>query len=461
MTNTKLIAVMATLWCGCGDGNAVTPPPDAPNQPPIDGALPDGPSVDDFSAAELALLAQLTPLGDVPPDPTNAFADDPKAAALGQMLFFDKDFSGALVVGDDGTNGGMGQAGQTGKVSCHSCHSVGSEALDDRRSKPGNVSLGTNFMGRNSLGLVNSAFYTWTNWGGRFDSQWSLPLAVSEGGVTMRSTRLDIAHLIFAKYRTEYDAIFPVPLDPDLDPSSANASRFPPSGKPKALATDPDGAFELMTADDRGIVNRIFANYGKAIAAYMRTLVSREAPFDRYVAGDRGAINEAAKRGLHTFLAKCTGCHIGTNFTDNEFHALAVPQTGLHVPAADNGRFQDVPALLGSAFNVNGVFSDNTTTGKLDGLVQEESQRGQFRTKSLRNIAGAGPYMHAGQFATLEEVVAFYNVGGGDVGTTGIVKDPTIQPLGLSTQDSADLVEFLKTLTGKPIAAQLLVDTSK
>jgi cytochrome c peroxidase len=361
MTNTNLKAAMATLWCGCGDGNAVTPPLDAPNQPPIDGAIPDGPSVDDFSAAELALLAQLTPLGDVPADPTNAFADDPKAAALGQMLFFDKDFSGALVVGDDGTNGGMGQVGQTGKVSCHSCHSVGSEALDDRRSKPGNVSLGTNFMGRNSLGLVNSAFYTWTNWGGRFDSQWSLPLAVSEGGVTMRSTRLDIAHLIFAKYRTEYDAIFPVPLDPDLDPSSANASRFPPSGKPKALATDPDGAFELMTAEDRGIVNRIFANYGKAIAAYMRTLVSREAPFDRYVAGDRGAITEAAKRGLHTFLAKCTR-HITTSRTTTSTPGRT--QTGLHVPATDNGRFQDVP---GRSSVQRTAVQRQTTTGKLDG----------------------------------------------------------------------------------------------
>jgi len=451
--------ILLVLAAACGDNGdrPITPTPDSP--PPMPDSPP-GPGLDDFTDAERALLERLTPLGPVPADPTNAFADDPEAAALGQMLFFDKDFSGPLVVGDDGTNGGVGRPGEVGKVSCASCHAVGSVALDDRRSQPNNVSLGTNFMGRNSLGLVNSSYYQWTNWGGRFDSQWSLPTAVAENATTMRSTRLDVVHLIFAKYRTEYDAIFPVPLDPALDPAAADASRFPPSGKP-AGPTEPPGVFESMTPEDRLIVNRIYANYGKALAAYMRTLTSANAPFDRYVAGDRSAITDGAKRGLHTFLAKCTGCHIGPNFADDDFHALAVPQIGPHVPATDFGRFQDVNGLLGSAFNSNGVFSDDTTTGRLTGLVQEEAQRGKFRTKSLRNVAGSGPFMHAGQLATLEDVVEFYNAGGGDVGTTGIVKDPLIVPLGLDTQQKADLVEFLGTLTGEPIPAHLVVDTSK
>jgi cytochrome c peroxidase len=277
----------------------------------------------------------------------------------------------------------------------------------------------------------------------------------------MRSTRLQIAHLLFAKYRTEYDATFPVALDPALDPAAADAARFPPAGKPKPLATDPDGAFELMTAADRAIVNTIFVNYGKALAAYTRTLVSRNAAFDRYVAGDKTAISTAAKRGLHTFLARCTGCHTGPNLADDDFHALGVPQTGPNVPATDNGRFQDVPPLLASPFNTNGAFSDDTTTGRLTGLAQVESQRGQFRTKSLRNVAHSAPYMHAGQFATLEDVVAFYNAGGGDVGTTGIVKDARIVPLGLSAGEAADLVELLHALSGEPVPTPRLVDTSK
>ncbi len=455
------LALLALALIACGDDNQTQSPPDSP-PPPTDSPPADSPpGVDDYTPAEMALLAQLTPLGAPPADPTNAHADDPKAAALGQMLFFDKSFSGGLVVADDGTNGGLGKVGDTGKVSCQSCHAVGSDALDDRRSKPNNVSLGTNFMTRNSLGLVNSSFYAWTNWAGRFDSQWSLPLAVAEGATTMKSTRLQVVHMLFDKYRTEYDAAFAVPLDAALDPTAADAARFPASGKPKATAADPDGVFEGMTAGDRLIANTIYANFGKALAAYMRTLVSGNAPFDRYVAGDRTAIGESAKRGVHLFLEHCTGCHIGPNFADDQFHALAVPQTGAHVPAVDNARFNDVVALIASPFNTAGVFSDDTTTGKLTGLVQVEAQRGQFRTKSLRNIAEAGPYMHAGQFATLADVVAFYNVGGGDVGATGIVKDPEMVPLNLTAGEQADLVAFLGTLTGERVPVARLVDTSK
>lgn len=448
--NTRFVLAMAL--CACGDDTTIAPSPDASP----DAATPDAPGLDDFTTEERAVLDTLSPLGAVPADPTNAFADTANAAALGQMLFFDKTFSGALVVGDDGTNGGVGQIGETDKVSCHSCHAVGSDALDDRRSRPNNVSLGTNFTPRNALGLVNAAYYKWTNWAGRFDSQWSLPTAVVENPATMNGTRLEVAHLLFAKYRAEYDAIFPVPLDARLDPNHPNAAELPASGKPG------QPAFDTMLDADKAIINRIHANYGKAIAAYMRTLVSRNAPFDRYLAGDRNAISDPAKRGIRVFIAKnCASCHSGPNFADDDFHVIGVPQTGLHVPAADNGRFQDVPGLLVSVFNVNGPFSDNTTTGKLDGLVQADPQKGQFRTKSLRSISGSGPYMHSGGFATLEDVVTFYNQGGGDVSATGFVKDSRIVPLALDAQQQADLVAFLNTLSGESVPLARMIDTSK
>jgi cytochrome c peroxidase len=153
-------------------------------------------------------------------------------------------------------------------------------------------------------------------------------------------------------------------------------------------------------------------------------------------------------------------CHSGPNFADDDFHVIGVPQTGPRVPATDNGRFQDVPGLLASAFNTNGVFSDNTTTGKLAGLAQDASQTGRFRTKSLRNLSQSGPFMHSGQFATLEEVVAFYVAGGGTP-PTGATKDPMLAPLTLSAQQQTDLVEFMKTLSGEPVSAELLTDTSK
>jgi len=447
----KIIIGVLLLSAACGDDKS----------PAIDAGVDVAvePDAGPLSAADLIEAAKLSPLPAVPADPTNAFADNAKAAALGQMLFFDKSYSGALAVADDGTNGGLGVVGSTGKVACSSCHAAGSDAMDDHRTRPNNVSLGTDFGTRNALGIVNSAFYKWTNWGGRFDSQWSLPLAVAENAKIMNSTRLEVAHMLYAKYRTEYNATFPVPLDAALDPLAADAARFPPAGKPKAAGAA-DGPWEGMTAADRDIVNRIFANYGKAMQAYMRKMVSRNAPFDRFVAGDTRAISLSAQRGLKVFLDSCVSCHSGPNFADDDFHVLGVPQTGPRVPATDNGRFADVPGLLASAFNTSGAFSDNTTTGKLTGLAQNAAQTGQFRTKSLRNLSASGPFMHSGQFATLEEVVAFYVAGGGTP-PTGATKDPMLSALTLSAQAQTDLVEFMKTLSGEPISAELLTDTSK
>lgn len=447
------------MLAACGGGSSAKPdappaPIDAPRSidAPVDSVDPNA-----LTPGEMAQVATLSPLPAVPADPTNAYADSTKAAALGQMLFFDKSYAGALAVGDDGTNGGLGMVGETGKVACASCHAVGSVDLDDRRSHPGNVSLGTDYGTRNALGVVNSAFYPWTNWAGRFDSQWSLPLAVAENAKIMKSTRLQVAHMLYAKYRTEYNATFPVPLDASLDPAAADAARFPAAGKPGDA-----GAFDNMAPADQLIVNTIFANYGKAVAAYMRLLVSGDSPFDRFAAGDHTALTSQEIHGLKVFLASgCIQCHSGPTFQDGQFHALLVPQTGDHVPAADLGRFTDITAMLASPFSTSGAFSDNTTTGKLTGLAQDASQQGQFRTKGLRNVAGSGPFMHSGQLATLRDVVDFYNAGGGDPGTTGIVLDPKLHALGLSNPDEDDLVAFLGALTGQVIDPMLVTDTSK
>lgn len=414
----------------------------------------------DAGAALMATARLFSPLPAVPADPTNAYADNANAATLGQRLYMDRSYSGPLAVGTDGGNGSLGDAGVRGLVSCFSCH--GSTSGADNRTIPNNVSLGTDFGTRNALGVVNASFHTWTNWGGRFDSQWSLPLAVAENAKIMGSTRLEVAHLLFAKYRADYDAIFPVPLDAALDPSATDAARFPAAGKPKAAMTDPDGPWELMTATDRAIVNRIYANYGKAIAAYMRKLVSRDAAFDSFAAGDASAISESAKRGFEVFAGKgrCATCHSGAAFTDNRFHALGVPQTGTRVPATDLGRFTDVAPLLTSAFNTAGAYSDAPDAGKLAGLAQGDVMRAQFRTPLLRGLSSSAPYMHSGQFDTLEQVIDFYDVGGGSVPDGG-TKSPLMLPLGLTTQEKADLAAFLRTLDGAPVDASLLVDTSR
>ena len=413
-----------------------------------------------WDATALTAARTHSPLPAVPADPTNQYADNQLAAELGQRLYFDRSYSGPLDVGTDGGNGSLGDAGVRGLVACVSCHA--SVAGDDNRTVPNHISLGTNYGTRNAPGVVNSSFYTWTNWGGRFDTQWSLPLAVAENPRIMKSSRLEVAHLIYDKYRADYDAIFTPPLDPALSPTAADAARFPPAGRPKANMNAADGPWELMTAADRAIVNRIFANYGKAIAAYMRKHVSRNAPFDRAAANNDSSISDAAKRGFLVFIGKgdCATCHSGPNFEDGQFHAIGVPQRGVGVPQDDFGRFADVPGLLGSAFNSAGAFSDKPDGGKLDGLSLSLTQMGQFRTKSLRGVGASAPYMHAGQHATLEQVIEFYDVGGGPVPDGG-TKDARVRPLGLTAQEKSDLAAFLRTLDGEPVPQALLMDTSR
>ena len=347
------------------------------------------------------------------------YADMAAAATLGQRLFFDKRYSGALATTEDPLIGGLGTMGDTGKIACASCHA--GRGLDDRRSKPGNVSLGADFLSRNSLPLVNASFYRWTNWAGRFAAQWELPMAVVENAKNMNGDRMRVVHLIFDKYKADYEAVFGGTLDAAI---GTDAARFPASAKPKP-AGGTDGPWEAMAAADREIANRIFVNFGKALEAYMRKLVSRNAPLDRFVAGNVDALGDDEIRGLKLFVggAGCISCHSGPTMSDGGFHNIGVQQTGAHVPASDNGRFADVTPLVGSAFNVDGVYSDNRTSGRLTGLTATppDTDKGLFRTASLRGIAETAPYMHAGQLATLEDVVAFYDRGGdaAAVGTQG------------------------------------------
>jgi cytochrome c peroxidase len=390
---------------------------------------------DALTTAERAALATLSPLPPVPADPTNAVADDPRAAALGQLLFFDEALAGPLLVDSE-----RGKAGELGKVSCRTCHA--GPALDDAGK---HLSVGAGRGTRNSPPLLNSVFYRWNNWGGRFDTPWALVLGALEKADVMNGSRLAVVHAVRTKYRAEYEAIFG-PLDAAL----ADPTRFPPAGKPGAPAWD------AMPPGDRRLVDTVFANTGKLIAAYMRLLVAREAPFDRFVAGEAMAISPAAKRGVRLFLRHCASCHAGPHFSDDEFHALAVAQFGAGVPDTDLGRFADVPDLLASPFNAAGAFGDAKRT--VD-VAQTPALRGQFRTPTLRNVAVTAPYMHAGQLATLDAVVAFYNAGGGNV--EGVVKDPEMKRLGLTVAQQSDLVAFMQTLTDTALPPALLADPSR
>ncbi|HEU4580561.1 MAG TPA: cytochrome c peroxidase [Polyangiaceae bacterium] len=413
---------------------------------------------DGFSEEEWELVRDLSPLDTSPPDnPFNEYATDPDAAAFGHQLFFDKDFSSAVKV-----QGPSGAVGETGKVACSTCHDPEAYFSDPRPT--GGMSHGTAYTERNSPSLVNAVYYEWFNWGGRADS------LATQGGGTLEtttnaaSTRLFVAHVVYAKYKDQYEAIFGA-LDPALDPAAPDADRFPPSGRAKSSPDAPDGPWELMSADDRQVINQIMANIGKSFEAYERNLVSGSSPFSRYLQDqDSRDFSPAARRGLALFIGKaaCNECHRGPTLTDNKFHNVGVLQAAdEHTPPVDEGRFEDIPALLRSQWNSAGRYSADPAAGeaKLAGLdTPDERTKGQFRTASLLNVAKTAPYFHNGSAATLEDVLWHYKMGGDDPGSYAGTLDPKARQLNLSETEVTDLIAFLNSLTGEPVAEQWRAD---
>lgn len=155
----------------------------------------------------------------------------------------------------------------------------------------------------------------------------------------------------------------------------------------------------------------------KAIASFERTVLSGNSAFDRFQAGDTSAISESAKRGFAVFMAKgnCAQCHPLPNFTDEEYHNLGV---GMNKPNPDLGRYK---------------------------VTKNEKDKGAFKTPTLRDVANTGPYLHDGSGETIEAVVAL--VGRGGIRNPHL--DEKMKPLKLTKKEQADLVEFLKTLTGE------------
>lgn len=171
--------------------------------------------------------------------------------------------------------------------------------------------------------------------------------------------------------------------------------------------------FKAAFGDEKVTIDRI----AQAIASFERTVVSGNSAWDRYAVGnDQGALDASAKRGLALFegKAKCSSCHAGFNLSDGIFHNLGV---GMKAAEPDLGRFK---------------------------VSAQEADKGAVKTPTLRDISKTAPYMHDGSQATLEEVVEYYNRGG----EPNPYLDPKIVSLGLSVQEKADLVAFMKSLDG-------------
>lgn len=380
-----------------------------------------------WSAAERVAIRSLWigGLGATPPDPSNRFADDPAAASLGHKLFFDPRLSG------------------NGRVSCASCHQPEREFQDG-------IPLGTGVgrTDRRTMPIAGTAHSPWQFWDGRKDSQWSQALAPLESAVEHGGTRARYAHVILRHYRGEYERVFG-PL-PELAGVPEVAG---PIDDPAARA-----AWDELAPAQREAVTRVFANIGKAIAAYERRLQPGASRFDRYaerIGEDgrppAGVLSREEEAGLRLFIgrASCTQCHNGPRLTDDQFHNTGVPAArGL---AEDLGRLRGTGQVLRDEFNCRGPYSDARPgeCAELDFLVPEgEPLVRAFKTPSLRGAAGRAPYMHAGQIATLPQVLAHYTRA--PAAPRGRSE---LRPLRLTRREQARIVAYLRSLNA-PVQAE-------
>ena len=283
-------------------------------------------------------------------------------ARLGRRLFFDPQLS------------------RTGLVSCATCHPPANAFAD-----PHPVSAGVDgrLGHRNAPSLVNLVWTSSFFWDGRettLEAQVTAPLANPD------EMDLPIAEAIRRL---------------DADPTYRRAFLL---------------AFDLPASED---------GLRRALALFIRTLVSGQSPYDQFLRGDAGALTPGARRGKDLFFterAACFHCHPAGPLTNDGFF-----NNGSHVLGGDVGR--------------------SAVTGRTGDL-------GKFKVPGLRNVAATAPYMHDGSLATLDAVVDHYVTGG----RGGPNTDAVIMPLTLSAADKADLVEFLHALTDAAFVARFLAD---
>ena len=359
-------------------------------------------------------LSQLEPM---PRDPSNRFADDSAAASLGRRLFFDTLLSA------------------NGRVSCGTCHDPARNFQDGTP-----VAQGVGVTDRRTMPVASTAWNSWQFWDGRKDSQWSQALGPLESAVEHGGTRTFYVHEIARRYARDYQAVFgALPVMQGL-PRHAG-----PAGDSSARA-----AWQRLGAERQDAINRAFANIGKAIAAFERRVQVTPSRFDRYAAqvaaGGRGdGLSEDEERGLALFIGKgqCVNCHNGALFTDQHFHNTGVPARAGRAP--DRGRAAGERLVLADEFNCRGRYSDARAgaCAELEFLATgSHEMEGAMKTPSLRNVAERAPFMHAGQMASLGDVLAHYSAA-----PASPIGHSELRPARLSPRERAQIIAFLRTLS--------------
>ena len=328
-------------------------------------------------------------------DLTNQVVDNPIAIRMGHKIFFDTRFSA------------------NGKIACSSCHQSQrffSDGLDTGK--------GLKKLNRNTPTIVGASRNTWFFHDGRNDSLWSQAMGPLENENEHGGNRNQYAHIIYSdsKLREAYKLLF------GSMPDISDSKRFPKHAGP---VTDKNAAkvWNGMNKNDQKTITDIFVNIGKVIAAYETQLQPAPSRFDNYVkalienntSDMEKQLSTKEVKGLQLFLGKgnCTICHSGSMFTDKGFHNISVQP---RIPGKfDWGRYTGAQQVVKNPFNCRSEYNDATSNkgvkqcDELEYIVMDRHETfGAMKTPSLRNVSRTAPYMHAGQYKTLKDVLKHY-----------------------------------------------------
>ena len=320
-------------------------------------------------------------------------ADNPQTnekIALGERLFFD------------------GRLSADGTVACSSCHEPARAFTDGR---PTSIGIQGRVGQRNAPTILNALYNKTQFWDGRaktLEEQAAFPIVnpVEMGQPNLEAAVAQIATI--KEYRRAFLSVF---------------------GRP------PNGP-DLL----------------RAIASYERTQLSFDSPFDHFIAGDRNAIDDAAKRGWELFntRGRCNKCHAlteqkrdVTNFTDNDFHNIGIGIIRHNVVALARQAEESINSGDAAAIDSAAIQTDMSALGRFL-ITKKEMDIASFKTPNLRNVLVTGPYFHDGSQETLWDVMDHYNKGDG---LQNPYLDEDIQPLALTEKEIDDLVAFLASLT--------------
>ena len=409
-TPRSLYALFFLLPFGCGDG--------AEEPAPLDGVL-------DFMDG----LLQEPVYG---PDPTNRLSGLPAAIALGEELFHDQGLSG------------------NGENACQSCHDPALAFTDGLIQSEGQ---GGALTPRASMMLYGTGAQRWLNWDGSCDTAWCQAIGPMEKPGELGGDRVSLVHHLRDRYADDYASLGEGGL-PDVSgwPSSAKPVPEEPRS-PLGLAWD--GLSPAQQAE----ATHVLVLAAKSISAYLETLEPPEAPFDlvvdRYREVGAEALEELpaeAMEGLRLFTGDgaCSSCHFGPLLSNGEFHNIGLGYREW-IDDGDMGRYQGIVSLRENPFNAAGSHSDAPGGEKgrrVAQLAHGMEQLGQYKTPSLRELLHTAPYMHAGHFGDLDEVIGFYSEL--DEAPLHGHREEMLEPLGWSETDIAAVRAFLELFSSVP-----------